>query len=133
MWFKKRRASKWGGGIRVVGNLSASVCRTAQNAALREFCTPLSARRVLNIGARPNGPDKEGSKYEDYFPNAEFFTLDQRALDHPNHITADLLSLPTPEEKFDLIVMMSVLEHVRNPFLAAQELKKPRWTPKTGH
>jgi SAM-dependent methyltransferase len=67
--------------------------------------------------------DKEGGCYEDYFPHAEFFTLDLTPAQHPRHIVADLMDLSNVNQKFDLILMMSVLEHVEKPFLAAEKLR----------
>ena len=111
-------------GVRVYGRHRTSVYRQHQNRFLREYCSSMDVQAVLNIRAQPGSADKEGGCYEDYFPDADFFTLDRNSVDHPRHIVADLMDLSNVLRKFDLILMMSVLEHVEQPFLAASKLRR---------
>tara|TARA_R110002020_G_scaffold374241_3_gene585615 strand:+ start:157 stop:363 length:207 start_codon:yes stop_codon:yes gene_type:complete len=60
----------------------ASLHRIEQNRWLREMWMPLAPQTVLNLGAEPDAPDKEGSEYRDYFPASQFKALDQRPYDH---------------------------------------------------
>lgn len=115
---------KKAGLIEVEGEHKASIFRQHQNRYLKEYCTSLPVRSVLNTGAKPQAMDKEGQTYESYFPDAVFYTLDlEEVPEQPNHFKADLLLLDNINQRFDLILMMSVLEHVTNPFQVGQALK----------
>lgn len=91
---------------------------------LAAFTNSLGATSVLNIGAIPDSPDKQGRTYEDYFPGAEFITTDISENDHPRHITDDITKPQNIDRQFDLVLAMSVLEHIREPWLAAPEITK---------
>ncbi|MFC5067316.1 methyltransferase domain-containing protein [Flaviflagellibacter deserti] len=78
---------------------------------------------MINIGDRPDAPDKEGSTYEAYFPKAGFRTLDLASHDHPRHIAGDLM---TGQDfgSYDLVLLMSVIEHIDRPWIAAKNITK---------
>jgi len=112
-------------GITVYGDIGISVLRKEQNAFLRDRVGVLpNIKSVLNAGSNPEALDKEGLRYRDYFPNAEFYTLDKNVeLKYPNHFCLDLHDLSMLNKRFDLVLCMSVLEHVKNPFVVAKQLK----------
>lgn len=111
--------------IFVGGNFRTSVLRIQQNELLREAirCIP-KINTILNVGALPGENDKQGLKYELYFKdNIEFFTLDKnRESPDPHHFHMDLHDLSKINKKFDLIICMSTLEHVEDPFRVADEI-----------
>jgi hypothetical protein len=111
--------------VKITGNFKTSIFRQNQNKLLRELSRDLiGVRRVINIGSVQHEEDKEGQLYKSYFPNAEYFTLDKNRLDsHPLHFSVDLHDLAGMQQTFDLILVMSVLEHVKNPFQVIQEIK----------
>ena len=110
--------------ILVYGRHSTSSFRKYQNLYLREYCSNLGVKTILNIGAHQDGSDKEGKLYKDYFPDAEFYTMDLCPSESERHIVADIMDLSNVDQQFDLILLMSVLEHVEKPFLAAEKLRK---------
>lgn len=77
---------------------------------------------MLNLGARPEDADKEGGRYVDYFPFAEFKSLDTRPHDHRDYIQGDLTDKSLPHGPFDLVLAMSVIEHIDRPWLAASTI-----------
>jgi len=105
-----------------VGRQKASIHRIEQNRWLRELCVPLGPRTVINLGAEPDAKDKEGKRYRDYFPEADFKTLDQRPHDDPRYVQGDLMEPMTHLGSFDLVICMSVLEHVDRPWIAAPNI-----------
>lgn len=113
----------FGGRIGVVGRKRRfSVFREYQNRYLAEYTKDLSAKRVLNLGSTPDASDKQGKPYEAYFPDAEFLTLDLGGSDHPRHTQADLMQLPADFGSFDLVLAMSVIEHIDRPWVAAPHI-----------
>ena len=113
--------------INVQGNLSVSVFRAHQNKILKEDVATLPhVKKVLNIGGKQNESDKEGNLYRAYFPHTEYFTLDKnRYEDHPCHFNIGLEDLSSiTDHKFDLILIMSVLEHVEKPWEIFSQLRK---------
>ncbi len=110
--------------IQIDGSHQVSVFRKCQNFYLRAYCANLDVRNVLNTGAQQGSKDKEGNLYESYFPGADFFTLDLEGSVGSHHFKADLLNLNTIPMQFDLVLLMSVIEHVRNPFKMGEELLK---------
>jgi len=116
----RRRNNK----IKVHGNYKTSVFRTYQNLYLKNFFRSKAYEKILNVGALPQETDKEKSCYEAYFPAADFFTLNlEDTPTNEKHIQADLMDLSHIDQQFDLVLMMSVLEHVKNPFKVSEELK----------
>lgn len=102
----------------------ATTFRKATNKSLKKHVTGLPVKSVLNIGAVPDLPDKEGSTYRDYFPNTEWYTVDmRRGKEYENHYYMDLHDLSGIDRTFDLILNMSTLEHVKNPFTVTENLK----------
>lgn len=105
-----------------VGRRRASLHRIEQNRWLREMCVPLAPKTVINLGAEPDAPDKEGIRYRDYFPDAEFKALDQRPHDHELYVQGNLMESLAHLGKFDLVLLMSVMEHVDRPWVAAPNI-----------
>lgn len=101
-----------------------SLFRKEQNRYLREYCSKLGALSILNLGAKPNDPDKEGNTYEAYFPDSAFRTLDLGPCDDPRHFCDDLMSPSLNIGTYDLVLAMSVIEHIDRPWLAATEITK---------
>lgn len=112
--------------ITVVGNLKSSVLRKFQNDVLKNHITQLpSIKTILNFGATQGDIDKEGDLYCNYFLGKEYYTLDKNRQDeNPKHFNLDIHDLSKLNKQFDLILLMSVLEHIENPFIAASEVKK---------
>jgi SAM-dependent methyltransferase len=110
--------------IVVVGQRKTSIQRSHANQCLRDFCGNLGAKAVLNIGARPSASDKEGEIYEAYFPHAEFHTFDLVSYDHPRHRQGNLMLPPADLGTFDLVLAMSVIEHIDRPWVAAPKISK---------
>jgi SAM-dependent methyltransferase len=110
---------------KIIGSLKTSIFRQNQNSLLRQIARDLvDVRSVINIGSVQHEEDKEGQLYKSYFPDAQYFTLDKNRLDsHPLHFALDLHDLAAMNQTFDLILVMSVLEHVKNPFEVMQEIK----------
>ncbi len=111
--------------IKITGDLKTSIFRQHQNQLLNEIAGTLAqVTSVINVGSVQHEEDKQGKLYKAYFPQAEYFTLDKNRLDiHPNHFALDLHDLAKMDKKFDLILVMSVLEHVQNPFQVIEEIK----------
>ncbi|MFN3687622.1 class I SAM-dependent methyltransferase [Salinarimonas sp.] len=99
-----------------------SIFRRHQNKFLRDYCAGLGARTIINLGAKPDAGDKEGATYEAYFPGADFRTLDLSPVDHPRHIQDDLHVLATAPAPADLVLAMSVIEHIDRPWRAADKI-----------
>lgn len=112
-------------GIKIKGSHKSSVLRTFQNEVLKNHVVSLpGVDDVLNLGAIQADSDKEGSRYSDYFSSKNYYTLDKnRTEEHPRHYVKDLHELSETERTFDLVLCMSLLEHVENPFLVAQNIK----------
>jgi SAM-dependent methyltransferase len=71
--------------------------------------------RILEVGGRAN-------PYADWFPNFEYVSLD---LDQtgPGVIRGDISNCPELESgSFDAVISVDVLQHVREPWLAAPEI-----------
>lgn len=105
-----------------LGRYKASQFRTSQNKFLRSHTEKLSPKSVLNLGAKPGDPDKEGQRYEDYFSGAEYRTMDLGGADGPSHIQADLMALPPDVGQYDLVLAMSTIEHIDRPWVAAPHI-----------
>ncbi len=105
---------------------SVSTLRRFQNYYLKNNVATLpDIVTVLNLGALPNDKDKQGSYYKNYFTDKEYYTLDKNKLsDNPNHFNIDLHDISNIDKKFDLILVMAVLEHVQNPFIVCENIKK---------
>lgn len=111
-------------GIKVKRYGGVSILRKYHNLYLREFCTHLKPKDILNLGARPNAPDKEGNTYENYFPSSNFKTLDLSDCNDPRHIRGDLMNLDESVGTYDLVLAMSVIEHIDKPWPAAEEITR---------
>lgn len=96
----------------------ATAWRKACNSQLRY--SRIEAARVLNIGATQEYDDKEGHLYRDYFPGSEYWTIDKIGIDGGRHVAGDLVDRAPDMGKFDMVLLMNVLEHVENPFAIAE-------------
>jgi SAM-dependent methyltransferase len=111
---------------------SVSTLRAIQNYYLQNHVATLpDIKTVLNAGALPDDKDKQGLLYQNYFKGKEYFTLDKnRNSISANHFHIDLHDMKELfVKKFDLILIMAVLEHVENPFIVCkniQELLNPK-------
>jgi hypothetical protein len=103
----------------IIGRPKTSIHRHWQNNFLREFTKNLTISSVINLGATPEASDKEGGRYSEYFPNASFNTLDTRPHDHPDYIEGDLMNADQSHGPYDLVIAMSIIEHIDKPWKAA--------------
>ena len=90
------------------------------NDTLAEVARDHGRGRVLNAGARRGETDRGGREYREYFPAAEYTTLDKRP---GADITADICAPREALGTWDLVLCISVLEHVRDPISAAVHLR----------
>lgn len=89
---------------------------------LKKEIAPLGAKKILSAG-------DASDKYSKYFPDADYVTLDKRP---GADMQADLHDLTDAMKKygtvlrgkFDLILCISVLEHVEDPSRVVENLKK---------
>jgi len=71
--------------------------------------------RILEIGGR-------GNPYKDWFPGFDYTCMDLEVTE-PGVIQADITDCPQIESgSFDAIISVDVFEHIREPWLAAQEI-----------
>lgn len=110
--------------IQVCGDHKVSIFRKFQNDNLKSILSIYeNINSVLNIGALPNDGDKEGNYYKNYFSRCDYYTLDKnKNQDVPKHYNFDLHDLSKINKKFDLVLLMSVLEHLENPFICSKEI-----------
>lgn len=111
-----------GKAIEVLDMRQVSIFREHQNKYLKEYTADIPRDRVLNLGAKPNEKDKEGSTYEAYFPGAEFRAFDLGPHPDPRHTQGDIMAPPAGLGSFDLVLAMSVIEHIDRPWLAAPHM-----------
>jgi SAM-dependent methyltransferase len=76
---------------------------------LKDYATD---KEVLDIGSG-------GSSYDRYFVNR--ITVDIDPARNPD-VVGDAHSLPFPDEKFDIVICTEVLEHLKNPQKAIDEM-----------
>jgi len=107
------------------GSMKKTKFRSHQNKILKNKIINLKGvKTVLNTGSFPLETDKSGVFYKDYFLNHHYYTLDKNKGNlGNNHFNMDLCDLSLVKKSFDLVLCMSVLEHVKNPFMAAKQLK----------
>lgn len=120
------RKAKRTGKIKVINEKKVSYFREAQNSELKKIAPMFSGKMIINLGAFSGDPDKEGSIYETYFDTKNFYTLDLKSdidKDNSKHFVCDLLDLSSIKMKFELALIMSVLEHVKDPFKVVEEIK----------
>ena len=96
-----------------------SVHRKAQNRLLKSFTEGLSPKSVINLGDKPDSVDKEGRSYADYFPGVPFKALDMGSHDHPDYIQGNLMDPDQGHGPYDLVLAMSLIEHIEKPWIAA--------------
>ena len=71
-------------------------------------------KRTLDVGSG-------GSSYDRFFPNR--LTVDIDPARNPE-VVADAQNLPFKDEEFEVVLCTEVLEHVKNPFVVEQELRR---------
>jgi ubiquinone/menaquinone biosynthesis C-methylase UbiE len=64
---------------------------------------------------------KLSPKYKELFQNCDYKTLDIDEKYKPD-ILADVMNIPLPSTSVDAVICKSALEHVKNPFKAADEI-----------
>lgn len=100
--------------------------RVWSNSALRQVA-PLFSGNIINVSAWRD-EDKQGSRYKDYFTNAESYSTSNyggyRGDDEDSSWSIDLEGeLPTElEGRFDVVFNHTTLEHVFDVFAAVRNL-----------
>jgi len=112
--------------IKNIGKMKITLFRIKQNEVLREKVSCLKGiKTVLDAGSDQLQQDKEGKLYKDYFPLAQYYTLNKdRGDNSSNHFNIDMHDLSSINKKFDLVMCLSVLEHVRNPFVVSNQIER---------
>lgn len=87
------------------------ITRRNLNAFLEKYATE---RKVLDIGAG-------GSSYGRFFPNRLTIDIDPK---RKPDIVADAHSLPFKDKEFEFVLCTEVLEHLKNPTKAINEIKR---------
>lgn len=109
------------------GNSKNTRARICLNKFLRKKISRLEGvTTILNAGCSQAQTDKDGTLYRDYFPSKQYYTLNNDPTIEDSseyHFDMDLHDLLLLDRKFDLVLCNNVLEHVRNPFVVAQQLK----------
>lgn len=108
--------------IKVIGDHKVSIFRKHQNMELKEIANIKGIKRVINIGALISESDKEGLLYKDYFHDKEYFCLDAFRTEKDNNQMC--CKIEDLEEEFDLVICMSVIEHVEDIFNFCNNLKR---------
>jgi hypothetical protein len=111
--------------IKRLGNSKISLLRFNHNKILKKTIPTLEGvKTILDAGGSQSQVDGQGELYKNYFPFAEYFTLDSnRGESKNNHFNMNLHDLSSLNKKFDLVLCTSVLEHVKNPFVVARQLE----------
>jgi len=78
---------------------------------LKNYAT---GKKTLDIGSG-------GSSYQRFFPNR--LTVDIDPARKPE-IVADAAHMPFKDEEFEVVLCTEMLEHVKNPFLVEQEIRR---------
>ena len=113
------------GGLYVVARrlFGPSVMKRSLNAQLlprlRAIADTLGPdARILDVGAKQ-------APYRHYFQRARFETADIRAEVHPDFVVdVQELTKLVPRDAYDLVICTEVLEHVENPRLAVEEIRR---------
>jgi len=89
----------------------------------------LAAPPVLQIGSKESIVDRSPRRWRNLFPAADFIGLDIEAGDNVDRVAdvcADFAELDAALEgqRFGFIICQHVLEHVRKPWLAAQNIQR---------
>lgn len=92
---------------------------------LLEYSKNRSNLRVLELGVKRSDPDRS-TMHRDWFPDASVFVGTDFEAGIDVDVVADLheLSRHFGEAAFDVILSFSVFEHVRYPWIAAEEISK---------
>lgn len=80
-----------------------------------EALRSLSRRKLglLDVGGTMGGSEGHLAWTGDFFPEHDVTVVDQRAVDHPRHVTvAEEVRLPFPDRSFDVVLSADVLEHI---------------------
>jgi len=76
-------------------------------------------KNILDIGS---GHKFQGFlKYKEYFESCNYTTIDSRKEFNPD-IIADIHNIPLPNNSVDAVICKSVLQFVKNPFKAVDEI-----------
>ena len=82
-----------------------------------ELSTYIGEKRVLNIGSG----GEIGEIFKNAYKHFNLITIDVDSTRNPD-IVMDACSLKFPDNSFDLVCMMEVLEHISTPYLAISEI-----------
>ena len=105
-----------------------SVFRHTQNEELKYVAKNYTnnSTYILNIGSVSSREyDKEGCRYKRYFKTTNYYTLDVYGKKHEkHHIIQDIEKECQSKIKYDLILIMSFFEHIKNPILALENIEQ---------
>ena len=93
-----------------------SVTRIAHDIEIQRYFKRLAPGVVLDVGAK-------GSPYRKYIPATRFMTLDTDQALHPD-LCCDIHAIESADNYFDTMIATQVLEHVREPQRAVDEIHR---------
>ncbi|MFA6410990.1 MAG: class I SAM-dependent methyltransferase [Candidatus Buchananbacteria bacterium] len=79
-------------------------------------------KNILDVGGGIKFQKALG-QYQDLFKNSNYQTLDNVAEYQPD-ILGDITNISLPDSQTDAVICKAVLEHVKDPFKAALEIKR---------
>jgi len=88
--------------------------RLLKERKLRNFAKTVQNANILEVGCGTNS-------YAKYFPNSHFLATDIVETSQTDEV-ADVMNLQYPDKSFDVVLCLSILEHLPNPQNAIGEI-----------
>ena len=106
--------------IGALSEVALSQQRIEANRIFRKWAEPITGR-VLSIGSGKD-QDKEGRTYREYFKNASVYHTSEPFASPHCDLVVDVMKMREIENyAYDCVFCSGVLEHVQDPFSAADE------------